>query len=98
MVFYFTDNNDIISTDNFYLRELSDLGKKECAEQFFGQLYLPATFGFSQEEYYLDEDSYDLLREYILTNKNKVLLSVRDWTITILRKEEIKVAKVIADD
>jgi hypothetical protein len=94
MVFLFLNDNSLLSTDTFYVTELSEKGKKEVAEKYYGKLYLPETFGFAQVEYYLDEKSFNRLRKAIAANEG-VTLSTRKDTFDTIFKYEINIADVV---
>lgn len=94
MVFYFLNDNSLLATDTFYVKELSERGKKEVAEKYYGELYLPETFGFAQVEYYLDEKSFNRLRKAIAANEG-VTLSTRKDTFETIFKYEINIADVV---
>lgn len=94
MVFLFLNDNSVLSTDTFYVTELSEKGKKEVAEKYYGKLYLPETFGFDQVEYYLDEKSFNRLRKAIAANEG-VTLSTRKDTFDTIFKYEFNVAEVV---
>lgn len=94
MVFLFLNDNILLSTDTFCVRELSELGKKEVAEKYYGKLYLPQTFGFAQVEYYLDEKSFNRLRKLIGDHED-VTLHTRKDTFETIFKYEINIAEVV---
>jgi len=94
MVFLFLNDNSMLSTDTFYVTELSEIGKKEVAEKYYGKLYLSQTFGFDQVEYYLDEKSFNRLRKAIVDHEGVILFTRKDTFETIF-KFEINVAEVV---
>lgn len=94
MVFYFLNDNSLLSTETYYVKELSEIGKKEVAEKYYGKLYLPQTFGFAQVEYYLDEKSFNRLRKASVDHEDVTLYTRKD-TFETTFKYEINIADVV---